>query len=141
MDELGTDELSAYVIWVPRLGGTPDHVPEASTIIINDRTQHYWDEEEDLGTAYGNFLELGIEGHLVGAQPGREPRDGGVVAGETIPEGDGLEQLRGRRMRDDDPGDHARNGTVDRHDILHPGDRRCRLHRLSHGPCTPGGGT
>ena len=61
MDELGTDELSAYVIWVPRLGGTPDHVPEASTIIINDRTQHYWDEEEDLGTAYGNFLELGIE--------------------------------------------------------------------------------
>ena len=62
MAEVDTQDLSVYVVWVPRLGGTSDDVSEASSIMLDPRALHYWDGDETLGWAYRDQLGLGIEG-------------------------------------------------------------------------------
>lgn len=45
------------MVWVPELGGQEKHVADASRLIPDPRTVHYWDGKELLGKAYQQILK------------------------------------------------------------------------------------
>jgi hypothetical protein len=44
-------------VWVPELGGKEKHVADASKLIADPRTVHYWDGKNVLGKAYQQILK------------------------------------------------------------------------------------
>lgn len=44
-------------MWVPQLGAQEKHVADASRLIADPRTVHYWDGRELLGKAYQQILK------------------------------------------------------------------------------------
>ncbi len=50
--------LVGFVVWVPMLGGKANNVPEAMTLAADPRVSHYWDQSNDLGTAYERILPV-----------------------------------------------------------------------------------
>lgn len=51
-----SENLIVYVVWVPQLGARPDHVADASELMLDPRARHFWDESEVLGRAYESDL-------------------------------------------------------------------------------------
>lgn len=50
------DDVAVYVVWVPRLGAGPHHVPGAMALMPDSRAIHFWDGDEVLGRRYRGDL-------------------------------------------------------------------------------------
>jgi hypothetical protein len=48
--------LEAFVVWVPELGARENNVADATRLVPDVRSSHYWDPNEALGVAYGRLL-------------------------------------------------------------------------------------
>ncbi len=52
--------LPSYVVWVPMLGGTETHIPEATRIVQDERATHFWDGTGQLLSGYRQVLGLPV---------------------------------------------------------------------------------
>jgi hypothetical protein len=58
MTKNDSKDLRNYVVWVPKLGGTSKHVPDATRVVADARASHYWDELGVTIRAYTAVLGL-----------------------------------------------------------------------------------
>ncbi len=52
MDQTDSEDLAAYVVWVPRNRARERHVKRVTGIVTDPRARHYWDAREAVVTAY-----------------------------------------------------------------------------------------
>jgi hypothetical protein len=57
--EIGDPRLRGYIVWVPKLDGHENNVPEATHTVADPRAGHYWDADGYLVHAYDRSLRLG----------------------------------------------------------------------------------
>ena len=57
--EIGDARLRGYIVWVPKLDGQENNVPEATRTVADPRAGHYWDGNGYLVHAYDRTLDLG----------------------------------------------------------------------------------
>lgn len=59
LDTIKDDNLRVHVVWTPVLGDDDrDASLESRNLIPDPRAVHYWDDELDLGLAYGRAVAL-----------------------------------------------------------------------------------
>jgi hypothetical protein len=56
---VGDTRLRGYIVWVPKLDGQENNVPEATHTVADTRAGHYWDANGYLLHAYDRTLDLG----------------------------------------------------------------------------------
>jgi hypothetical protein len=57
--DIGGTRLRGYIVWVPKLDGQENNVPEATHTVADPRAGHYWDANGYLVHAYDRTLHLG----------------------------------------------------------------------------------
>jgi hypothetical protein len=57
--DIGDSRLRGYIVWVPKLDGQENNVPEATHTVADPRAGHYWDANGYLVHAYDRTLDLG----------------------------------------------------------------------------------
>jgi hypothetical protein len=57
--DVGDTRLRGYIVWVPKLDGQENNVPEATHTVADPRAGHYWDANGDLVHGYDRTLDLG----------------------------------------------------------------------------------
>jgi hypothetical protein len=72
--DIGGTRLRGYIVWVPKLDGQENNVPEATHTVADPRAGHYWDANGYLVHAYDRTLDLGEDAWdiylLYGPAPG-----------------------------------------------------------------------
>jgi hypothetical protein len=56
LSRIASKDLTAFVIWVPQLAGTYADAIQASRLIDDPRTRHYWDQTDVTGTEFARVL-------------------------------------------------------------------------------------
>jgi hypothetical protein len=56
---ISNPRLRGYIVWVPKLDGHENNVPEATHTVADPRASHYWDAGSYLVHAYDQTLGLG----------------------------------------------------------------------------------
>lgn len=51
-----SNDLAAYVVWVPELGAKVQNVADGMALVTDKRARQYWDPEELLGGDYQRIL-------------------------------------------------------------------------------------
>ena len=56
---LKTEKIKVYVVWTPVLREDERaRVSEATQVIQDERSQHFWDEDKSLGLSFGKIVTL-----------------------------------------------------------------------------------
>ncbi len=59
LSRITSTNLAAFIVWVPQLHGTRRDAMQASRIIDDRRTRHYWDGSYASGPAFERTLAIG----------------------------------------------------------------------------------
>jgi hypothetical protein len=57
LSRIHSKDLIAFVVWVPQLGGTNGAAIQASRILFDSRTEHYWDGSDVTGREFSEVLK------------------------------------------------------------------------------------
>jgi hypothetical protein len=57
LSRIQSKNLIAFVVWVPQLGGTHAASLQASRIVYDSRTVHYWDGSDVTGREFAQTLQ------------------------------------------------------------------------------------
>jgi hypothetical protein len=60
--EKDNPNLITYVIYVPTLGATESHIPDAAELITTNQAYHYWDKSGNIGKAFQ--AQLGLNDYI-----------------------------------------------------------------------------
>ena len=74
VEEGAGSDLTSYVVWVPMLFGRESHVPEATSVVVDERTRHYWDGAGLLMSGYRRVLSLSVPAWDIYMVFGRDAR-------------------------------------------------------------------
>lgn len=58
LEDEPSDDLAVYVVWSDQLGAERSHVPDATTLLADERVRHYWDPDRRAGRTVSPHLEL-----------------------------------------------------------------------------------
>jgi hypothetical protein len=57
LSRIASKKLAAFVVWVPQLAGTRAFATQASRLIDDPRTHHYWDQADVTGLEFARVLQ------------------------------------------------------------------------------------
>jgi hypothetical protein len=57
--KISDPRLRGFIVWVPKLDGHENNVPEATHTVADSRATHFWDTDGYLVHAYDQTLQLG----------------------------------------------------------------------------------
>jgi hypothetical protein len=65
LEQIDSKDLTVIAVWMPVLGSdNPAEGVKAESLLPDNRTTHYWDEDRSLGDLYGRLLTLPRGGKL-----------------------------------------------------------------------------
>jgi hypothetical protein len=57
LSRIASNNLTAFVVWVPQLAGTHDAAIQSSRLIDDRRAIHYWDQSDVSGSEFARVLQ------------------------------------------------------------------------------------